>query len=215
MRRLCPLLTAVLLALAITTTNTAAQTVEPGQSFTGKVVSITDGDTYKVDRPDGPAVTMRLWGVDTPESSQPYGDDATRAARQLVVGKAVRVSVEEIGTYGRTVARLTVRGGGLSEMLVRRGLAWHADEYAPNATELERLQRQARNANRGLWSQASPVPPWTWRERTSESAVQDRDCSDFATQPEAQAFFERHRPGDAHDLDGNADGEACESLPGG
>ena len=214
MRRLCPLLTAVLLALAITTTDTAAQTVEPGQSFTGKVVSITDGDTYDVDRPDGPAVTVRLWGVDAPESSQPYGDDATWAARQLVGGETVRATVEEIGRYGRAVAHLTVQGGGLSEMLVRPGLAWHADEYTPN-TELRRLQRQARNANRGLWSQASPVPPWTWRERTSESAVQDRDCSDFDTQPEARAFFERHRPGDTHDLDGNNDGEVCESLPGG
>jgi endonuclease YncB( thermonuclease family) len=213
MHRFRVLLTTVLL-FAATSAAVFAQGVRPGQSFTGKVTSVIDGDTYKVDRPDGPAVTMRLWGVDAPESSQPYGDNATWAARQLVGGETVRAAVEEIGRYGRAVARLTVQGGGLSEMLVRRGLAWHADEYTPN-TELERLQRQARNANRGLWSQASPVPPWTWRERTSESAVQDRDCSDFDTQPEAQAFFERHRPGDPHKLDGNADGEACESLPGG
>jgi hypothetical protein len=52
-----------------------------------------------------------------------------------------------------------------------------------------------------------------------ETSVEDRDCSDFDTQPEAQRFFERHRSdssgGDPHNLDGDGDGEACESLSGG
>ena len=100
----------------------------------------------------------------------------------------------------------------------------------PGATEYARLQRQARNAGRGLWAQESPVPPWTWRDRQSDSsdgpgetAVEDRDCSDFDTQPEAQRFFEANRSdssqgdsrGGPHGLDGNGDGVACESLPGG
>jgi micrococcal nuclease len=42
----------------------------------------------------------------------------------------------------------------------------------------------------------------------------DRNCSDFATQAEAQAFMEASGPGDPHRLDGNDnDGLACESLP--
>jgi hypothetical protein len=54
-----------------------------------------------------------------------------------------------------------------------------------------------------------------------ETSEEDRDCSDFDTQPEAQRFFEVNRSdssqgdswGDPHGLDGNNDGEACESLP--
>lgn len=42
----------------------------------------------------------------------------------------------------------------------------------------------------------------------------DRDCGDFDTQREAQAFMEASGPGDPHRLDGNDnDGLACESLP--
>lgn len=43
----------------------------------------------------------------------------------------------------------------------------------------------------------------------------DRDCSDFATQAEAQAFFiSRGGPGsDPHRLDFDGDGRACEYLP--
>ncbi|MFB6217115.1 MAG: excalibur calcium-binding domain-containing protein, partial [Candidatus Aenigmatarchaeota archaeon] len=38
------------------------------------------------------------------------------------------------------------------------------------------------------------------------------DCSDFSSQRAAQRFYERHKPGDPHNLDGDGDGEACESL---
>lgn len=41
----------------------------------------------------------------------------------------------------------------------------------------------------------------------------DRDCSDFTTQAEAQAFYEAQGPGDPHRLDSNDDGVVCTSLP--
>lgn len=194
----------------------ATAQVEPGQSYNGRVVEVTDGDTYDIRTSTSGEITVRLWGVDAPETSQSYGSVATNAARWYVGGKNVRMSVQDLDRYGRAVARIEVGGGDLSAMLVRNGLAWHYDEYAPNATELSRLERQARNADRGHWSQANPTPPWEWRDRSSgEQQVKDKDCSDFETQPEAHAFFKTHQPGDPHNLDGNGDGEACESLPGG
>ena len=208
------LLAALLLALA---PGAHAQTVAPGQTFTARVTSVTDGDTYDVRRSSGGTVTVRLHGVDAPESDQSYGPAATRAARRYVGGTRVRVSVEDIGTYGRAVARITVQGSDLGALLIRDGLAWHYERYAPRATEYARLQRQARNANRGLWTRSSPTPPWDWRDRGASGGqpANDRDCGDFETQPEAQRFFRSTQPGDPHRLDGNGDGEACESLPGG
>jgi hypothetical protein len=45
-------------------------------------------------------------------------------------------------------------------------------------------------------------------------AFQDRDCSDFSTQRQAQRFFKNHHPRlDPHRLDGDDDGLACEALP--
>jgi len=43
----------------------------------------------------------------------------------------------------------------------------------------------------------------------------DRDCSDFNTQKEAQAFFESKGgpQKDKHGLDRDKDGVACETLP--
>ncbi len=100
---------ALILALAFLASPSAAQ-VEPGQTFTAKVTSVTDGDTYTVERSIGGEVTIRLHGVDAPESNQPYGRAATRAARRYVGGERVRVQVEDIGHYGRAVASLEAGG---------------------------------------------------------------------------------------------------------
>lgn len=49
---------------------------------------------------------------------------------------------------------------------------------------------------------------------TPASAAADRDCGDFATQRQAQTFFEAHDPAsDPHRLDSDGDGVACEDLP--
>ncbi len=57
-----------------------------------------------------------------------------------------------MGRYGRGLARIEVGGGDLGAMLIKGDLAWHYDQYAPNATGHVRFERQARNAERGLWS---------------------------------------------------------------
>ncbi|MBL1438350.1 MAG: excalibur calcium-binding domain-containing protein [Rhodobacteraceae bacterium] len=40
----------------------------------------------------------------------------------------------------------------------------------------------------------------------------DKNCSDFSTWQQAQAFFIANQPGDRHGLDRDNDGIACESL---
>jgi len=49
--------------------------------------------------------------------------------------------------------------------------------------------------------------------RSTESALWDKDCGDFATHDEAQEFFESAGSGDPHGLDRDGDGLACETLP--
>jgi ABC-type multidrug transport system fused ATPase/permease subunit len=54
-------------------------------------------------------------------------------------------------------------------------------------------------------------------DKTLGKKADDYNCDDFLTQPEAQAFFENVGGvgNDVNRLDGNKDGEACESLPKG
>jgi hypothetical protein len=91
--------TALLAALLLFAPGNYAQ-VEPGQSFTGKVTSVIDGDTYdgdmcKVDRPAGPVVKVRLWGVGAPEFDRSYGVNIT--SRCFSVSRLTRIAK----VYGR------------------------------------------------------------------------------------------------------------------
>lgn len=67
----------------------------------------------------------------------------------------------------------------MNRWMVERGHTWEYEKYSEDPA-LGRLKRQARQAGRGLWAQAHPMPPWDWRQR-STSEKQDCDCSDFDT----------------------------------
>lgn len=78
------------------------------------------------------------------------------------------------------------------------------------------------NADPSAPTVSSPTPsPVTEPESTSSSSLAydpygpDRNCGDFSSQVEAQAFFEAAGgpASDPHRLDSDDDGRVCESLP--
>ena len=69
--------------------------------------------------------------------------------------------------YGRRLAEVFLPDGrSLNQELIRAGLAWWFRKYSKEL-RLGELERQARVAQRGLWVDPRPVPPWEWRERRS------------------------------------------------
>ena len=135
--------------------------------FTGRVVGVSDGDTITVLRGRTP-IKVRLDGIDAPESGQDFGTRAKQAASEMAFGKVVTIQPRGTDRYGRTVALVVLPDGRpLNHELVRSGLAWWYRKYAPGDATLERFEAEARGARRGLWSQASPIAPWDWRQHTT------------------------------------------------
>lgn len=140
------------------------------EQFTGRVVGVSDGDTISV-LSSGKAVKVRLHGVDAPESAQAFGTRAKQTASEMVFGKDVTVRVENIDRYGRTVGEVILSDGrSLNRELVRDGMAWWYRPYARKDTELGRLESQARETRRGLWTDKEPTPPWEFR-KTKKTAT--------------------------------------------
>jgi len=138
------------------------------EQFTGKVVGISDGDTLSVLR-EGKAVKVRLHGVDTPEKAQAFGTRARQFTSELAFQQTVTVDVRATDRYGRLVGEVRLPDGrSLNQELVRAGMAWWYRQYAPKETALAQLEADARAAKRGLWADASPVPPWEWRKQPRE-----------------------------------------------
>ncbi|MFC1654580.1 thermonuclease family protein [Myxococcota bacterium] len=135
------------------------------EDFTGKVVGVSDGDTIKVLRL-GQQVKVRLSGIDCPEKRQPFGKRAKRFTSDLVFAKTVTVKVQDIDRYKRIVGEVILKDGtSLNQELVRAGLAWWYQRYAPDDKQLERLEQLARKNKHGLWADPDPVPPWEFRKK--------------------------------------------------
>jgi endonuclease YncB( thermonuclease family) len=135
----------------------------PAGDFTARVVGASDGDTLTVLK-GRTQIRIRLHGVDAPESSQDFGSRAKQAASALAFGKDVTVRPVDVDRYGRTVALVVLPDGRvLNHELLKAGMAWWYRRYAPGDVTLARLEAEAQASRRGLWAQASPVPPWDWR----------------------------------------------------
>ena len=132
------------------------------ETFIGRVVGVTDGDTLTILRGGGPA-TVRLRGIDAPERGQPYATRAQQYLAGLALGQVVTVESNERDRYGRLVAEVRLPDGRiLSEALVRAGYAWWFRRYSTDS-RLAMLEAEARAARTGLWVERRPVPPWEWR----------------------------------------------------
>lgn len=119
------LLVLILIALAWPTSAPA----QIGEVFTSSVTRVADGDTITVTRA-GDAVRIRLDGIDTPETNQPFGREATAFLSARVLRQHVTVTVKDVDRYGRFVSRVSVGGEDLSLALVAAGLAWHCVRYS-------------------------------------------------------------------------------------
>jgi micrococcal nuclease len=130
----------------------------------GVVISVADGDTFVIT--DGPVQKrIRLFGIDCPEYTQAFGKEAREFTAQLVLGKTIRLQAVEKDTHGRIVAKVYLPDGRyLNGEIVSAGYGWWFRKYAPRDALLEKLEREAKTAKRGLWGASnSPLEPWNFR----------------------------------------------------
>ena len=129
----------------------------------GLVVKVVDGDTIHV-RVDERVEKVRYIGVNAPEvhhptrGEEPGGREASDANRRLVGGRQVRLEldIQSRDRYGRLLAYVWVGDTMVNAELVRQGYA-QVMTVPPNV-RYQRLfldlQRDARQAGRGLWRRA-------------------------------------------------------------
>ena len=134
--------------------------VAPLAEGTYRLQRVIDGDTIIVE----PAATVRLIGVDTPETVkpehpvEPFGPEATDFTKEFLSGGVVRLSFdrERVDRFGRFLAYVWVDTRMLNEELLRRGLARHEPQFHYSQAMKQRFrkaQQEAERAGEGIWSQ--------------------------------------------------------------
>ena len=119
------------------------------------VTRVIDGDTVDV----GTGQRVRYIGIDAPEVHpvmEACGIEARETNRMLVEGKKVRLErdVSDKDKYGRLLRYVYVDDVLINAELVRLGLA-EARAYPPDTRYqdlLEQLEKEAREAGRGMWA---------------------------------------------------------------
>ncbi len=129
-----------------------------GGSAAAFVQRAVDGDTVVLSSGE----RVRYIGIDTPELHhprkpvQPYAREAMEANRRLVEGKSVRLEfdVQRRDRYGRLLAYVFLEDGTfVNAELMRQGYA-QLLTIPPDVKYTDlfvKLQREAREAKRGLW----------------------------------------------------------------
>jgi micrococcal nuclease len=132
-------------------------------TFNALVIGIHDGDSITVLTSENQQIKVRLEGIDCPELKQDFGQRAKLAASDLCFNKQVRVVQTGKDRYKRTLAFVYVGDVCVNKELLKQGMAWHFKKYNHDP-ELANLEKEARSAKRGLWSQPAPIPPWEFRK---------------------------------------------------
>lgn len=190
---------------------------------TVKVVKVVDGDTIVLEN----GQVVRYIGIDTPETSNPrkpvqcFGQQASNKNKELVLGKTVELErdISETDKYNRLLRYIFIGDLFVNDYLVRSGFAF-SYPYPPDIAyqnQLDRAEQEAKDNNRGLWSSCASASYESTQKPNNPPTKQptnDKDCTDFKTQKEAQLFFEANGgPNqDPHRLDVDKDGIACEGL---
>lgn len=148
------------------------------------LIRVVDGDTIIIINDNNEEETVRLIGIDTPESVNPdesknneYGDQASEHTKELLKNTDtvyLEYDEDETDQYGRTLAYVwlkncensfdtaEIEGYMLNAIIVKDGYAM-AKDYPPNtmySAELKALCTTAKDGEIGLWSEEGFTKLW-------------------------------------------------------
>jgi micrococcal nuclease len=148
-----------------------------GESVTVTVTRVVDGDTMEIEYANGTEYTVRLLGVDTPETTLSrvsadefagipdttagrdhlfnWGERATTFAENELEGTQVQMvfdpDSDRRGYFGRLLVYLYVDGENFNERLLAEGYARMYDSQFSLREEFAAVEQEAQASNVGLW----------------------------------------------------------------
>lgn len=160
------------------------------------VTQVVDGDTIKISI-NGKEETLRLIGLDTPETVDPrkpvqcFGKEASNKAKELLSGKKVKIETDSTqgdrDKYGRLLAYV-YREDGLfyNKHMIEQGYAHEYTYGTPYKyqSEFKTAQKKAQSSQLGLWS-----PNTCNGDTTSSTAPTTQTTSTANTQSSGGLYY--------------------------
>jgi micrococcal nuclease len=156
-------------------------TAEQNQPGLYEVTRFSDGDTITVDM-NGTPETIRMIGVDTPETHDPdtpvqcYGPAASAYTKNLIGEQRVRLEADPTNQnrdrYNRLLRYVYLPDGRLVEAeIIKNGYGFSYTQFPFTKTEeFEALEAEAKAADRGLWGNCTVTVEESGREQTNPAS---------------------------------------------
>ena len=106
---------------------------------TGRVVTITDGDTLTVLTAQRQQHRVRLSGIDAPERRQAFGQVSKQHLSDLVYDKTVTVVFHKRDRYKRILGQVLVNGADAGLDQIETGMVWHYKRYEREQSTEDRV----------------------------------------------------------------------------
>jgi len=148
-----------------------------GETLSGYVLSVQDGETLVIADAQRQQTKVRLQGIAAPRRTQAFGEESRTRLAMLIFNKDVRFEPGPRKQGDFLVGKLMVQPPdcpkcpltldvGMAQ--IASGMAWFA---VPQASELlaqdraayEHAEFEAKIRRVGLWRDKNPQPPWTQR----------------------------------------------------
>jgi endonuclease YncB( thermonuclease family) len=143
-----------------------AMVVAEARSLQGKITRVIDGNTLEFLTDDGDRYTILLSGIDCPELTQAFGDEAKICLQKLALNKKASVTLNGKDRAGNSIAEVLIDGKKDPRVqLLKEGLAWTLESNADST--LESYKSASQSKKKGLWKEENPTPPWTHRRQQS------------------------------------------------
>lgn len=138
-------------------------TILVAETITGKVISVTDGDTIKILDEKNKVYKIRLNDIDAPEKKQAFGNKSKENLSKYIAGENVRVEYDKLDRYKRILGTVYFKDKDINKQQIIDGYAWQYKKYSKN-NEYKNQERISRNNKKGLWSDENPLEPWEYRK---------------------------------------------------
>ncbi|MDD4938527.1 MAG: thermonuclease family protein [Candidatus Shapirobacteria bacterium] len=191
------------------------------------LVKVIDGDTLTVKINDKEE-SVRLIGIDAPESNECMGTEATEKLKEMLENKEIKLEADESqenqDVYGRLLRYVFIDGQLINQRMITDG--W-AKEYTFKVAykyqeKFKEVENQAKENKKGIWGgnicptntpKISPVEEKIMGVKTQQNTGFVCDCSKTCTQMNSceEAYFQLTTCG-CSKRDSDDDGVPCESL---
>lgn len=159
----------------------AAKQVQQNDPGLYAVTRFSDGDTITIDM-NGQKETIRMIGVDTPETHDPdtpvqcYGPAASAYTKNLIGNNKVRLEADPTNQnrdrYNRLLRYVYLPDGRLVQAeIIKNGYGFAYTLFPfTKSKEFAGLQDQAKTQTKGLWGNCKPVEETNGRWQTEAAA---------------------------------------------